>query len=87
VKRAPGREGKVRLAVPPTNIAFDASLANFTFIGELQSKSKTTKGKPSPGQKARAENFAQRDKVAKKLLDDARKHGVPTPTKTSGRGE
>ncbi len=87
VKRAPGREGKVRLAVPPTNITFDASLANFTFVGELQSKSKTTKGKPSPGQKARAENFARRDKVAKKLLDDARKHGVPAPTKTSGRGE
>lgn len=89
VKRARGREGKVRLAVPPTNITFDASLANFTFIGELQSKSKskTTKSKPSPGQKARAENFAQRDRVAKKLLDDARKHGVPAPAKTSGRGE
>lgn len=87
VKRAPGREGKVRLAVPPTNITFDPSLAGFTFIGELQSKSKTTKGRPSPGQKARAENFAQRDKVAKKLLDDARKHGVPAPAKTTGRGE
>lgn len=87
VKRAPGREGKVRLAVPPTNITFHMSLANFTFIGEMHSKSKTTKSKPSPGQKARAENFAQRDKVAKKLLDAARKHGVPAPAKTSGRGE
>ena len=87
VKRAPGREGKVRLAVPPTNITFDPSLAGFTFIGELQSKAKTGKSRPTPGQKARAENFAQRDKVAKKLLDEARKHGVPTPAKTTGRGE
>jgi hypothetical protein len=87
VKRAPGRGGKVRLAVPPTNISFDPSLAGFIFIGELQSKAKTGKSRPTPGQKARAENFAQRDKVAKKLLDEARKHGVPAPAKSTGRGE
>lgn len=87
VKRAPGREGKVRLAVPPTNISFDGSLAGFEFIGEQQTRPKKGKGRQTPGQKDRADNFARGFQVAKKLLGDARKLGVPAPAHSPGRGE
>jgi len=87
VKRAPGREGKVRLAIPPANIIFDPSLAAFEFIGEQQTRSKKGKGRQTPGQKDRADNFARGVQVAKKLLGDARKLGVPAPARSAGRGE
>lgn len=87
VKGAPGREGKVRLAVPPANITFDPSLAAFELIGELQTRKRTGKARSTPGQKARADNFARRDMVAKKLLADARKLGVPGPAGSGRRGE
>jgi hypothetical protein len=87
VKPAPGRGGRIRLAVPPGNITLDPSLAAFAFIGEMQSRAKTAKSRPTPGQMARAKNFSQRNEVARKLLDDARRHGVPAPTTTKGRGE
>lgn len=87
VKRSPNRDGKVRLAVPPFNIRFDGSLSGLQFIGEQQTKPKSGKARCTPGQAARADNFARRDQVAKKLLDEIRKLGVPVPTLNHCRGE
>ena len=88
VKRSPNRDSKVRLAIAPTSIVFHESLADIQLIGEQQTQSKGNpkKGRTA-GQSQRAENFAKRDKVAKKLLADVRKMGVPGPVAASRRGE
>jgi hypothetical protein len=88
VKRSPSRDSKVRLAVAPTSIVFHESLASFQLIGEQQTQARSNpkKGRTS-GQTQRAANFAKRDQVAKKLLAEARKLGVPGPAATTRRGE
>jgi hypothetical protein len=88
VKRSPSRDSKVRLAVAPTSIVFHESLTSFQLIGEQQTQAKSNpkKGRTS-GQSQRAANFAKRDQVAKKLLAEARKLGVPGPAATTRRGE
>lgn len=88
VKRSPNRDSKVRLAVLPTSIVFHDSLTSLQLIGEQQTRAKSSprKGRTS-GQNQRAANFAKRDQVAKKLLAEARKLGVPGPAATTRRGE
>lgn len=87
VKRSPARDGKIRLAVPPTNIVFEESLAKLQLIGERQSYPNSGKARRTPGQVVRSANFVRRDRVAQKLLDEVRKLGVSVPTMNPARGE
>ena len=80
VKTSPARDGRIRLAVLPNHIRFDASLAELHFVGEQQTTSKADKRKKMPGAANLERNLARGLKVAKKLLADARKLGVPGPT-------
>jgi hypothetical protein len=80
VKTSPSRDGRIRLAVPPNRIRFDESLARLLFVGEQQTASKGGKRKKTPGAADLERNLARGQKVAKKLLADARKLGVPGPT-------
>lgn len=87
IKGSGKRDGRIRLAVLPDRICFDESLADLQFIGEQKTKPAAGKVRHTSGQTSRAQNFARRDKVIKKLIDAARKLGVPLPTANIGRGE
>ncbi len=84
VKTSPARDGRIRLAVLPNHIRFDASLAELRFVGEQQTTSKANKPKKTPRAADLERNLARGLKVAKKLLADARRLGVPGPTDTRG---
>ena len=84
VKSSPKRDGRVRLAVAPNHIRFDESLARLLFVGEQQTAGKASKRKKTPGAADLERNLARGQKVAKKLLADARKLGVPAPSGGSG---
>lgn len=62
--------GTVRLGVPPENITFDASLAELTWKTSAATISEKVRGKVSKTQQTGLDR-------AQRLLDEARRHGVP----------
>lgn len=77
IKRRPGRSGEIRLAVPRDRIHFDASLAGLALEGE---KPVATRAKrQTPGMEELARNRAQGTALARALLTQAHRMGVPMP--------
>lgn len=76
IKSTPNKDGRVRLAVEPTEITFDPSLAEFTFLGEQQSEGSRAKASRTRGHAERAENFSRQQKIAKKLHQEWCKLGL-----------
>lgn len=84
IKTSPRRDGKVRLAVRPSRIRFDGSLADLQLIGEQQTQPAAGKRRRTPGAKQLAANLQQGRQVAEELLAGARKLGVPAPKDHGG---
>jgi hypothetical protein len=76
IKTSPSRDGRIRFAVHPRRIHFDASLARLAFVADLRTCSRTDKKRRTPGADQLEENRRQGLRVAEKLLKDARKTGV-----------
>ncbi len=87
VKSSGRRDGRIRLAVHPFQVSFDASLARFQFVGEEQTKPKTGGHRKTSGTAAHDEHMRGARMTAKKLLAEARKLGVPNERTAEGRGE
>lgn len=83
IKASGSRDGRIRLAVHPGNISFDASLASFQFIGEQQTRPKSGGRRRTPGTAEHEAQLRQGQKNAAKLLAEARKLGVPGPAATA----
>lgn len=84
VKSSPKRDGRIRLAVLPQHVRFDSSLAGLQLVGEQQTRGKGGKRRRTPGSDDLAANLRRGQAVAKKLLSDARKLGVPAPAGEGG---
>lgn len=77
VKTSSDRSGMVRLAVHPSLVRFDASLARLRMVGEHQTRSKSGDRRRTPGAAALEQNLARARQIATKLLAEARALGVP----------
>ncbi len=76
VKTSPNGDSTVRLALDPHRIVFDASLADFRFIGEQQTKTKSGERRRTPGADELEKNLRHSRAVSKKLVDGIRKLGL-----------
>ncbi|MBI3184653.1 MAG: hypothetical protein HYZ28_21155 [Myxococcales bacterium] len=85
VKTSPDRNSTVRLALDPHHIVFDASLADFRFVGEQQTTTKSGERRRTPGAAVLEKNLAHSRAVSKKLVDGIRKLGL-TQLPTAPRG-
>ena len=79
IKTSPNRDGRIRLAVHPKRIRFDPSLAELTFVADLETRSRTCKKRRTPGTVQLEENRRTGLTVAEQLLKAARKTGVLPP--------
>lgn len=80
IKTSPRRDGRVRLAICPSAIRLDESLADFSSIGNRQGESKRAGSRRTPGQKERDEAFARQRETVRALLREARQLGGPGRT-------
>jgi hypothetical protein len=78
IKSSPARDGRIRLAVHPRRIRFDASLASLKLVGEQQTKSRRGEKRRTPGAERLAANLRQGALIAEQILAAARKLGVPS---------
>lgn len=80
IKTSPRRDGRVRLAICPSSIRLDESLASFSSIGDRQGEASRASSRRTPGQKKRDEAFARQRDVVRALLREARQLGAPGRT-------
>lgn len=74
IKSSRSRDSTIRLAVPPSNVVFDASLSDFRLVGEPEAAPRRGK-RMTPGMKKHEQNVETGLEVAKNLLAEAQKLG------------
>ena len=80
IKTSPRRDGTIRLAICPSSIRLDDSLASFAPIGDRQGEPSRASSRRTPGQKARDEAFARQREAVRALLREAHRLGAPGRT-------
>ena len=84
IKPSPERDGRIRLALDPSNVSFDSSLGSLRLVAVQGSERRAGRGVRIPGGGTRATNYRTGRKNIELLLKKAGKLGVPVQLETGG---